>query len=275
MANPRGTFAPELLPEGWFDETIRPEGWFSQDFLEPPASGGTVTGSLVGTIQPAGAVAAKHGVAGAQSGVVAVQASIIATHGVAGPELGTIALAASFTGSHGVSGTVSGSIVISAVMAGEHGSVADQGGPGGYRTRRRAGEQRPSTKASPLSGIKTRPLPVVAEDAAVLPIEAAPIPPVFGVIQGDIALVAAMAGTFERRLTDIEKYLKSYGIADYRAVAVEIRQALKTRIEDEQPKAIIRSVLAAHGVTGNNLRSLTVLIYVAWDLSRTIILEAA
>lgn len=50
MANPRGTFAPELLPEGWFDETLRPEGWFSQDFLEPPSGGGvdaTINGATL------------------------------------------------------------------------------------------------------------------------------------------------------------------------------------------------------------------------------------
>lgn len=53
MANPRGTFAPELLPEGWFDETLRPEGWFSQDFLEPPSGGGvdaTANGTTVSEV---------------------------------------------------------------------------------------------------------------------------------------------------------------------------------------------------------------------------------
>lgn len=60
MATPRGTFAPELLPEGWFDETQRPEGWFSQDFLEVssppieetvPAGGGGI-GQIGYSIKP-------------------------------------------------------------------------------------------------------------------------------------------------------------------------------------------------------------------------------
>jgi hypothetical protein len=47
MANPRGTFAADLLPDGWFDDTLRPEGWFSPDFLEPVVSGG---GAIVATL---------------------------------------------------------------------------------------------------------------------------------------------------------------------------------------------------------------------------------
>lgn len=41
MANPRGVFTDELVPEGWFDETAQAAGWFDQDNLDAAAASGS------------------------------------------------------------------------------------------------------------------------------------------------------------------------------------------------------------------------------------------
>lgn len=40
MANPRGVFTEELVPEGWFDETAQAAGWFDQDNVDVAAASG-------------------------------------------------------------------------------------------------------------------------------------------------------------------------------------------------------------------------------------------
>ncbi len=41
MANPRGVFTEELVPEGWFDETAQAAGWFDQDNVDVAAASGS------------------------------------------------------------------------------------------------------------------------------------------------------------------------------------------------------------------------------------------
>lgn len=131
MANPRGTFAPELLPEGWFDETLRPEGWFSQDFLEPVTAGGNAVfvGTTAITISQSGVLRSTTALTGTSpltfsqtgdftAGAVAGNADFVGSATLVFGQSGVFAARAAFVGSTPVAFSQSGAFRGGASLSG-------------------------------------------------------------------------------------------------------------------------------------------------------------
>lgn len=166
--------------------------------------------------------------------------------------------------------------------------VADvvQGGKSKFRAKKSASVQ---VSKPQLASIKTRQvdrvevpeLPVTTASLALkaqLPsvsVSAVHIEPVSAAIRLSAAVASVKLSASHEARSQIERYLESYGVQDFRSVAKRILAALKARSVNETPKAIIRDVLSQAGIADRQLQLLTSLIFVAWSARRTIHLEAA